>query len=76
MEVNTHEDTISNIASYYGVDGQKLQRHYKHVVSRFKEWQQLSHAESFNSKIKRFRANLRGVSDVKFFLFRLEKLFA
>lgn len=33
-------------------------------------------AESFNSKIKLFRANLRGVTDVKFFLFRLSKLFA
>ena len=33
-------------------------------------------AESFNSKIKLFRANLRGVSDIKFFLFRLTKLFA
>ncbi|PCI93978.1 MAG: DDE transposase [Flavobacteriales bacterium] len=33
-------------------------------------------AESFNSKIKLFRANLRGVSDLKFFLFRLTKLFA
>jgi transposase len=27
-------------------------------------------AESFNAKIKRFRANLKGVSDIKFFLFR------
>lgn len=33
-------------------------------------------AESFNSKIKLFRANLRGVSDTAFFLFRLAKLFA
>ena len=33
-------------------------------------------AESLNSKIKQFRAKLRGVSDVKFFLFRLTKLFA
>jgi transposase len=33
-------------------------------------------AESFNSKIKLFRANLRGVSDTTFFLFRLAKLFA
>tara|TARA_B100000809_G_C15067332_1_gene504639 strand:- start:81 stop:926 length:846 start_codon:yes stop_codon:yes gene_type:complete len=32
--------------------------------------------ESFNSKIKLFRANLRGVSDIPFFLFRLYKLFA
>ncbi|MFH2142117.1 MAG: DDE transposase, partial [Bacteroidota bacterium] len=35
-----------------------------------------AYAESFNSKIKGFRENLRGVSDVKFFLFRLSKLFA
>lgn len=33
-------------------------------------------AESFNAKIKLFRANLRGVSNPTFFLFRMEKLFA
>ncbi|MCF6353476.1 MAG: transposase, partial [Cyclobacteriaceae bacterium] len=32
--------------------------------------------ESFNAKIKLFRANLRGVRDTTFFLFRLYKLFA
>ena len=35
-----------------------------------------ANAESFNSKIKLFRANQRGVVDTKFFLFRLHKLFA
>jgi transposase len=35
-----------------------------------------ANAESFNSKIKLFRANQRGVSDHTFFLFRLSKLFA
>lgn len=35
-----------------------------------------ANAESFNSKIKLFRANLRGVAETKFFLFRLYKLFA
>jgi len=35
-----------------------------------------ANAESFNAKIKLFRANQRGVVDVKFFLFRMEKLFA
>ena len=35
-----------------------------------------ANAESFNSKIKLFRANQRGVVDVSFFLFRLYKLFA
>ena len=35
-----------------------------------------ANAESFNSKIKLFRANQRGVVDCSFFLFRLAKLFA
>lgn len=35
-----------------------------------------ANAESFNSKIKLFRANQRGVADTKFFLFRLYKLYA
>ena len=33
-------------------------------------------AESFNAKIKLFRANLRGVVDKRFFLFRIAKLYA
>ena len=32
-------------------------------------------AESFNAKIKLFRANLRGGADKKFFLFRIAKLY-
>ena len=33
-------------------------------------------AESFNAKIKNFRAQLRGISDVKYLLFRLQKIYA
>lgn len=47
MQVNTREDTMTNIASYYNVDSRKLQRHYKHEVSGFKQWPQLSHAEDY-----------------------------
>jgi len=47
MQVNTRPDTMKNIASYYGINSQKLQRHYKHKVSGYKEWEQLSHAESY-----------------------------
>jgi len=47
MEVNTREDTISNIASFYGVDAQKLRRDYKNEVSGFKQWDKLSHAEEY-----------------------------
>jgi len=38
---------MSNIASYYGVNSKTLQRHYKHKVSGFKEWNQLPHAEDY-----------------------------
>ncbi|MFT4031977.1 MAG: transposase [Siphonobacter sp.] len=35
-----------------------------------------ANVEYFNAKIKLFRANLRGITDTQFFLFRMEKLFA
>ena len=33
-------------------------------------------AESFNAKVKVFRAQFRGVRDIPFFIFRLAKIFA
>ncbi|THU33588.1 transposase, partial [Niastella caeni] len=33
-------------------------------------------AEAFNAKIKAFRASARGVRDINFFLFRLQKIYA
>ena len=47
MGINTRADTISNIAGYYGVDAQKLRRHYKYQVSGFTQWDQLPHAEHY-----------------------------
>ena len=47
MQVDTRPDTMSNIASYYQVNSQKLQRHYKKKVSGYKDWDQLSHAEDY-----------------------------
>ena len=53
-----------------------IEYHLDNILNFFDNRSTNANAESFNSKIKGFRANLRGVSDVKFFLFRLEKLFA
>jgi transposase len=47
MQVDTRADTMKNIASYFSVNTRKLQRHYKHKVSGYKEWVQLSHAEEY-----------------------------
>lgn len=46
------------------------------ILNFFKNRHTNANAESFNSKLKLFRANLRGVTDTQFFLFRLHKLFA
>jgi len=53
-----------------------LEHHLDNILNFFNNRNTNANAESFNSKIKNFRANLRGVTDVSFFLFRLEKLFA
>lgn len=45
--MDTRPDTMKNIASYYNIDSQKLQRHYKHKVSGYKQWDQLTHAEDY-----------------------------
>lgn len=47
MQVNTRPDTMKNIASYYGINSQKLQRHYKHKVSGYKQWDQRAHAGDY-----------------------------
>jgi transposase len=53
-----------------------IEHHLESILNFFNNRNTNANAESFNSKIKGFRANLRGVTDVKFFLFRLQKLFA
>ena len=53
-----------------------LEYHLENILNFFENRTTNANAESFNSKIKNFRSNLRGVTDVNFFLFRLQKLFA
>ena len=53
-----------------------LYEHYNEVLNFFTNRATNAFAESFNAKIKQFRAQLRGVIDIKFFFFRLTKLYA
>lgn len=53
-----------------------IEYHSQNILIFFNNRNTNANAESFNSKIKLFRADLRGVTDTKFFLFRLHKLFA
>jgi transposase len=50
--------------------------HYDDILNFYNNGSSNAMAESFNAKIKLFRANLRGVADTKFFLFRLANVFA
>lgn len=53
-----------------------FKNNYKTITNYFRRRATNASAESFNAKIKMFRAQLRGVSDPLFFIFRLTKLFA
>lgn len=50
--------------------------HYDEILNFYNNRSSNAMAESFNAKIKLFRANLRGVADKKFFLFRITNLYA
>lgn len=58
----------------FNVIAATLYEHYDEVLNFFINRSTNAFAESFNAKLKTFRAALRGVSDIKFFLFRLCKL--
>lgn len=53
-----------------------LKNNFNNILNFFVNRHTNANAESFNSKIKLFRANQRGVVDHTFFLFRLMNLFA
>ena len=49
---------------------------YKSILNYFDNRSTNASAESFNAKIKAFRAQFRGVRNVEFFLYRLTQIFA
>jgi len=63
------------IKEFYTV-AHSVQYNLDNILNFFINRNTNANAESFNAKIKLFRANLRGVTDTTFFLFRLYKLFA
>lgn len=70
------EDTFEQKLETFYTTANTVKANFKNILNFFLNRNTNANAESFNAKIKLFRANLRGVSDTKFFLFRLYKLFA
>lgn len=60
----------------FNVIAATLYEHYDEVLNFFVNRATNAYAESFNAKIKALRTAMRGVTDIKFFLFRLSKLYA
>lgn len=53
-----------------------IENNYEKILNFFDNRSTNASAESFNAKIKAFRNQFRGVRNVKFFLFRLLKIYA
>ena len=70
---NEVEDTA--IDSFRTVS-RSIQTHYISILNFFMNRSTNAAAESFNAKVKAFRATSRGVRDVTFFLFRLKNIYA
>jgi len=61
---------------YFQSVAESLLNHWSNILNFFNNRSTNAHAESLNAQIKLFRANLRGVTDTKYFLYRLQKIFA
>lgn len=70
------EDTFEHKLETFYTTANTVKANFENILNFFINRNTNANAESFNAKIKLFRANLRGVSDTEFFLFRLYKLFA
>lgn len=71
----------SKQVAFAGIDAFKtvarsVQQHYESILNFFDNRSTNASAESFNAKIKAFRATSRGVRDTAFFLFRLANIYA
>ena len=60
----------------FGRVARSIQTHYLEIINFFEKRSTNAASESFNAKIKNFRAQFRGVKDKAFFLYRLTKIYA
>lgn len=60
----------------FGTVARSIQLNYLTILNFFNHRSTNAAAESFNAKIKAFRASSRGVRDINFFLYRLAKIYA
>jgi transposase len=71
-----HEKVRQSGFKSFNTVARSIESHYKTIVNYFDNRSTNASAESFNAKIKAFRAQFRGVRNVEFFLYRLTQLYA
>ena len=71
-----HEDVERAGFKSFNVISRTIANQYQRILNYFDNRSTNASAESFNSKIKAFRTQYRGVRDTNFLLFRLSKLYA
>ena len=71
-----HEQVRQANFKTFNTISKTIELNYRDILNYFNNRSTNASAESFNAKIKGFRTQLRGVRNVDFFMFRLQKLFA
>jgi transposase len=71
-----HNDVEAAGIDAFKTVSRSVQTHYESILNFFDNRSTNASAESFNAKVKAFRATSRGVRDTTFFLFRLAKIYA
>lgn len=71
-----YNDVEASAIDSFGTVARSVQSHYEYILNFFDNRSTNASAESFNAKIKAFRATSRGVRDTAFFLFRLANIYA
>ena len=84
---NTHEKAKERLQKWYEqvkasnigylqTAAESIQSHEGGILNYFPDKRTNAGAESFNAKLKAFRALQRGITDISFFLFRVYKIYA
>ena len=71
-----YEEVEKLNCKYFNSVIQTMQNNYATIANYFENRSTNASAESFNAKVKAFRNQFRGVSDIPFFIYRLKTLFA
>lgn len=71
-----HEKVSQSGFKSFNTISRTIQNHYITILNYFDNRSTNASAESFNAKIKAFRAQFRGVVNIGFFLFRLTQIYA